>query len=33
MKSFAAINEPRVAKAVMATMADRLRVIERSITH
>jgi len=26
-------EEPRVAKAVMATMADRLRVIERSITH
>jgi CRP/FNR family cyclic AMP-dependent transcriptional regulator len=26
-------EEPRVAKAIMATMADRLRVIERSITH
>ena len=26
-------REPRVAKAVMATMADRLRAVERSLTH
>ena len=26
-------EEPRVAQAVMATMADRLRILERSITH
>jgi len=26
-------EEPKVAKAVMATMADRLRIVEKSLTH